>query len=557
MSYSIMRAIVRNMSDMSDSREMMEARTSPAITAFIVILLVLIVSALTWSFIGEIDEVAKAPGVVRPNEKVSTIQTSSLGQVEKVYVKEGMHVDAGTVLISLDQQELQIELSNREAEMNKLKLDLELLQRYKKSIESGKNLFAAGKSEESFYYDLVEQFHLEYHQKELEFQSADQQMISAKTETIQSQDSLKVSMRSSEQKVLQDKKALNRKIKLLTSDLEQERKLKLSMQSKTNKISSSDKKRTAQFGQYVLRLEQLDAAVGESKAVYERSVELGERFVPKAQLEEELAKLEAAKLQLSQYQQEAMLGVESNIFDYEYQLGELNNSLSLLNEKHSPAALELESLMLQQQQLADKQQSLTNQGELTNQSEITALEKYKLDRVVQIQMTMEEKKKSLDTLNENAEQLEVAIDKRTLTSPVSGTVNVLKEMNTGGIVQAGEALLSIIPSNETKYKISIAVPNHEIGKIALGNKVELNFQAFPKQSFGSLTGVVTSISTDAVVQQDGLSYYVVEASIANEPLTNRKGERGEIRVGMTAEAYVITDSKKIIQYVLEKINLRE
>lgn len=536
---------------------MMEARTSPAITAFIAILLILIAAALSWSFIGEIDEVAKAPGVVRPNEKVSTIQTSSLGQIEKVFVKEGMHVDDGTVLISLDQQELQMELSNREAEAAKLKLGLELLQRYKRSIETGENLFAANDSEESFYYDLVEQFHLEYHQKELEFQSASQQINSAKTEAAQSQDSLKVNIRSSEQKVLQDKEALNRKIKLLTSDLEQEKKLKLSMQSKINKISSSDKKRTAQFGQYVLRLEQLDAAVNDSKAVYERSVELGERFVPKAQIEEEQARFEAAKLQLSQYQQEAMLGVERNIFDYEYQIGELKNSLSLLNEKQGPAALELESLILQQQQLVDKQQSLISQEELTNQSENTALEKYKLDRVVQIQLTMEEKKKSLDTLNENIAQLKAAIDKRMLTSPVSGTVNVLKEMNTGGIVQAGEALLSIIPTNETKYKMSIAVPNHEIGKIAIGNKVELNFHAFPKQSFGSLTGVVTSISTDSVVQQDGLSYYAVEASIANEPLINRKGERGEIRVGMTAEAYVITDSKKIIYYLLEKINLRE
>lgn len=552
-----MRVIIRDMADLSDSREMLEARTNPVITIFITIVIVLLAAALSWSFIGEIDEVAKAPGVVRPNEKVSTIQTSSLGQIEKVNVKEGMHVDSGTVLISLDQQELQMELSNREAEIDKLKLDMELLQRYKQSIESGKNLFVDSKPEESFYYDLVEQFHLEYHQKELEFQSADQQINSAKTEAMQSQDSLQVNIRASKQKVLQDKEALNRKIKLLTSDLEQERKLKLAMQSKTNQISPSDKKRTAQFDQYMLRLEQLDAAVGESKAVYERSVELGERFVSKAQLEEELARLEAAKLQLSQYQQEAMLGVESHIFDYEYQLGELNNNLSLLNEKQSPAALELESLVLQQQQLADKQQSLMSQVELTNQSEITGLEKYKLDRLVQIQMSLEEKKKSLDTLNENAEQLKVAIDKRTLTSPVSGTVNVLKEMNTGGIVQAGEALLSIIPTNETKYKMNIAVPNHEIGKIALGNKVELNFQAFPKQNFGSLTGVVTSISTDAVVQQDGLSYYVVEASIANEPLINRKGERGEIRVGMTAEAYVITDSKKIIHYLLEKINLRE
>ncbi|CAM4037341.1 HlyD family efflux transporter periplasmic adaptor subunit [Paenibacillus alkaliterrae] len=231
--------------------------------------------------------------------------------------------------------------------------------------------------------------------------------------------------------------------------------------------------------------------------------------------------------------------------------------MSLLNEKQSSAALELEALILQQHQLTDKQQDLLNQEGLTSQSELTALEKYKLDRVVQIQMTVKEKEKRLDALKENVDQLKMAIDKRTLTSPVSGTVNVLKEMSAGGIVQAGESLLTIIPSNETKYKLSIAVPNHEIGKIAIGNKVELNFQAFPKQSFGSLSGVITSIATDASVQQDGLSYYVVEASIPNEPLTNRKGERGEIRVGMTAEAYVITDSKKIIHYLLEKINLRE
>ncbi|CAM4037112.1 HlyD family secretion protein [Paenibacillus alkaliterrae] len=233
-----MRAIIRNMADMSDSREMMEARTSPAITAFIAILLILIVAALSWSFIGEIDEVAKAPGVVRPNEKVSTIQTSSLGQIDKVFVQEGMQVESGMKLISLEQQELQIELDNRIAELDKLELEFDMLQRYKQSIETSENLFTAENTDEAYYYDLVEHFQLEYRQKELEYRSASQQMSTAKSEVIQSQDSIELSIRSSQQKVEQEKKTLNRNMKLLTADFEQEKKLKLSMQSYTATSSS-------------------------------------------------------------------------------------------------------------------------------------------------------------------------------------------------------------------------------------------------------------------------------------------------------------------------------
>lgn len=153
--------------------------------------------------------------------------------------------------------------------------------------------------------------------------------------------------------------------------------------------------------------------------------------------------------------------------------------------------------------------------------------------------------------------LELERDKKILRAPISGTINVLKDTNIGDIVQAGESLLAIIPSNESKYKMSLAVPNAEAGKITVGDQVDLSFTAFPRQSFGSLRGTITSISTDSIVQQDGLSYYLVEATIPNTPLINRHGEHGELRIGMTANASVITDSRKIIDFVLEKINLRD
>ncbi len=554
---SRMRAIIRNMSEMSDSREMMEARTSPAITVFITVVLALIVAALTWSFVGEIDEIAKATGIVRPNEKISTVQISALGQIDEVFVKEGVQVNNGTKLVTLKQDELLMELNNRRAEKNKLDKELQLWSRYEQSISENNNLFSKANEEEKYYYDLVEQFQMDLVKMELDYRAAILQIDTVKTELSQAQESVQQNIIASKQKVEYDKQELNRKILITTQELEQEQSLQAAMQLTDGSLTSLDEKRSSQFKQYSIRISQLERTVADSKAVYDRSIELGDRFVAQTQIDKEWSQYETAKLQLEQFKEEAILGVASHIDSLDKQLDEWLNSLNLLDAPNSSTEIERQSLLLQQKQLEDKQHETSDKADLTGQTEEATLQKFKLDRLVQIQAVIEEKQQARVFIQEKVTQLEAAINKNTITAPISGTVNVVKEISAGGIIQPGETLLSIIPINETKYKMNIAVPNHEIGKIKIGNKVELNFQAFPKQSFGSLQGVITSIATDAIVQQDGKSYYVVEASVPNTPLTNRKGEQGEIRVGMTAEAYVITDSKKIIHYLLEKINLRE
>src|SRR5690606_19246280 len=123
----------------------------------------------------------------------------------------------------------------------------------------------------------------------------------------------------------------------------------------------------------------------------------------------------------------------------------------------------------------------------------------------QISATIEEKDKTMQSLLDQMNQLKLSIDKQSIYAPISGKVHMLREINTGDTIQPGEQLLSIIPINESMYKISIAVPNHEVGQLAVGQTVEMNFHAFPKQSFGSLIGTVESISTDSFTQQDGRS----------------------------------------------------
>lgn len=552
-----MRAIIREMSEMTDSREILEARTHPAITTFIAILVLLLGAGLTWAFIGEIDEVAKASGIVRPNEKVSSIQTSVLGTIESLHVKEGQWVEKGNLLMSLEHDSLQLDLATKQAELKTMEQEAEFLKRYRDSVEEHQNLFGKNLEEETVYYHLVEQYLLEFSNKELDFAASIKQIEQAKEDSLHAKEGNALSQRAASQKNDEAIVEYTRQMKELQQELDGELLLKQSIEQETNKLPTDDLLRTERFNQYMLSLNEFKAAVSESEKKLARSTALGERFVAKSQLEAEQAQLESSRLQLTQFQQETLLAVQGQITEYENKLKEARRLLSQLESKESSVVLEQESLQLEEEKLRDQYENLLQQGDSTHQKSAIELEKFKLDRIVQIEAAIEEKEKSIQSLRDQVNQLELAIDKQSIHAPITGKVHMVKEVNIGDIVQPGEPLFSIIPVNESMYKMSIAVPNHEVGQIAVGQQVDMNFHAFPKQSFGSLTGTVNSISTDSIVQQDGRSYYTIEASIANQPLINRKGENGEIRVGMTAEAYVITDSKKIIHYLLEKINLRD
>lgn len=552
-----MSAHIPRLSEMSDSREMMESKTNPVISIFILLLFIIIAAALVWSYNGQIDEVAKASAVVRPNEKVSTIQTSSFGKVEQVYFKEGMQIKQGEPLINFEHTELDIELLNRYSEISKLTKKLQYLQLYKQSIGNLANQFSSTNTSEAYYYDMVEQFLLEYSQIQQDYQGTHDQLTTAIHENVGLQESASINTDTITNKSVQNKKDLERKKKLIDVEIANEKLLLQSIKKNQNFLPPEDTKRTEQYNTYQNKYIQLSNQSVVKKEIYNRSLSLGNRLVPESQIIDELHQYESSYLQITQFKNEAILSAESNITDYNQQLAEIQALLDLLSNGRDASVFEQKAIEIQKKQLAKQKSDLLDQQKLNRKTEETALKKLKLDRIVQIHSAIDADKKALTTLQENVKQLELERNKKMLTAPISGTVNVLKDTNIGDIVQAGEPLLAIIPSNESKYKMSLAVPNAEVGKISVGDKVDLSFTSFPKQSFGSLRGTITSISTDSIVQQDGLSYYLVEATIPNTPLINRRGERGELRIGMTANASVITDSKKIIDFVLEKINLKD
>ncbi|MBQ9488197.1 MAG: HlyD family type I secretion periplasmic adaptor subunit, partial [Selenomonadaceae bacterium] len=82
--------------------EVTETPPSPTGRIIMWTLLLLIVVALAWAFLGKINEVAVAPGKVIPSGQAKTVQVKNKGIIKEIRVVEGQVVEEGEVLVLLD-----------------------------------------------------------------------------------------------------------------------------------------------------------------------------------------------------------------------------------------------------------------------------------------------------------------------------------------------------------------------------------------------------------------------------------------------------------------------
>ena len=87
---------------LSESREILEAKTPPFMSYFIYLVLLLFFVGFIWSWYGEVDIVVKANGVVRPGENVSNIINMQTGKINSINYEDGDYVQKGKILYKLD-----------------------------------------------------------------------------------------------------------------------------------------------------------------------------------------------------------------------------------------------------------------------------------------------------------------------------------------------------------------------------------------------------------------------------------------------------------------------
>lgn len=185
------------------------------------------------------------------------------------------------------------------------------------------------------------------------------------------------------------------------------------------------------------------------------------------------------------------------------------------------------------------------------------LNKYSMTELNQIDTEIQLAQEKIEELNFNLNNINSSIDGYITKAPIDGTVSINTPINKGDLVQPGVHIATIIPEDNSQYKVELAIADKDINNIKEGQEIKYHFPSLPYREFGELKGKVTKIGIDS--KQDpksGASFYEAYASMENKPLYNQKGKKAEVKVGMICEAQVITKQETILNYLLEKMNIK-
>jgi RND family efflux transporter MFP subunit len=102
----------------------------------------------------------------------------------------------------------------------------------------------------------------------------------------------------------------------------------------------------------------------------------------------------------------------------------------------------------------------------------------------------------------NVQSIQVNINNASLVSPINGVVTV-QNAKVGEVAIAGQTITSIISANN--FEIDAYVPETDIGKVAVGDSVNMTFDAFPGENFA---GKVFYIDPAETIESGVVDYLV-------------------------------------------------
>jgi adhesin transport system membrane fusion protein len=158
----------------------------------------------------------------------------------------------------------------------------------------------------------------------------------------------------------------------------------------------------------------------------------------------------------------------------------------------------------------------------------------------------------LSRIQETQNALQDRVKRTTLRSPVNGIVQRLYINTIGGVISPGENILDIVPLDDALL-VELQIKPADIAYVSVGQFARLKFSAYDFAIHGSLQGIVTFVSADTVNNDDGESFFVVRVK-PNKSFLGAKPGQLPVRIGMTAEADIITDKKTIISYLTEPVH---
>lgn len=153
------------------------------------------------------------------------------------------------------------------------------------------------------------------------------------------------------------------------------------------------------------------------------------------------------------------------------------------------------------------------------------------------------------------------VERSQIKSPIRGIVKNIRINTVGGVVQAGQDILEIVPLDDSLIVQAYISPK-DVAFIRTGQPALIKVSAYDYSIYGGLNGKVILISPDTLQDERrrsdlklnaDQSYYRVLVETSGSYITDKKGNKLNISPGMTATVDIKTGEKTIFQYLIKPI----
>lgn len=235
----------------------------------------------------------------------------------------------------------------------------------------------------------------------------------------------------------------------------------------------------------------------------------------------------------------------------------------LVNE----GAIAGEQLFTVEQSLRDRQRSMTESQGALQKSQVTLkqLQSQLRQKQAEKEQTHLESQQRLQELELKATELQAKIaetkllwqqaqtrlNQHLLKAEVGGIVSMLNIKNTGEVIRPGQTLAEIAPA-KTPLILTALLPSQKAGFVKTGMPVQVKFDAFPYQDYGTISGKVISVSPDAKMDEKIGMVYEVKVSLDRAYVMHDQ-KRVALKAGQTANVEIITRQQRIADLLLDPI----
>ena len=179
----------------------------------------------------------------------------------------------------------------------------------------------------------------------------------------------------------------------------------------------------------------------------------------------------------------------------------------------------------------------------------------KADFMKEIEQSLAQIRPEIQSQTEKYKAVLQELERTEIKSPVAGQVVGLSVQTIGSVVQAGQKIMEIVPSEE-QLVLEAKIAPHLIDRVRVGDSVDVRFSSFADSPQLVVTGELKTLSSDALADnsQNSAPYYLARVHVTESGLKTLGARK--MQPGMPVEIVIKTGSRTLLQYLVSPLRKR-